>query len=72
MSFDSPTPLFDRQKAEIIRAFDASDWLKSAVAHLSSRDPEDAAKDAEVLLELMKLRADEILAHAQKLIAMRS
>lgn len=71
MSFDSPTPEFDRRKAEVIRAFDASDWLKSAVSHLSARDPEDAVKDAELLLNLMTLRADEILAHAQKLAAAR-
>lgn len=31
MSFDSPTPNFDLRKAEIIRAFDASDWLRLAI-----------------------------------------
>ncbi|KAH0435493.1 hypothetical protein A8H39_01515 [Paraburkholderia fungorum] len=72
MSFDSPTPAFDRRKAEIMRAFDTSDWLKSAASHLSGRDPEDAVKDVEVLLDLMTLRANEILAHAQKLAAARS
>lgn len=72
MSFDSPTPAFDRRKAEIMRAVDASDWLKSAVSHLSGKDPIDAVNDAEVLLELMRVRADEILAHAQKLVAARS
>jgi hypothetical protein len=72
MSFDSPTPEFDRRKAEIMRALDSSDWLKSAVSHLSGRDPVDAVADAEVLLELMTLRADEIFAHAQKLAAARS
>jgi hypothetical protein len=72
MSFDSPTPAFDRRKAEIMRAFDASDWLKGAVSHLSAKDPEDAVKNAELLLELMTLRANEILAHAQKLTAARS
>ncbi|VVE18273.1 MULTISPECIES: hypothetical protein [Pandoraea] len=71
MSFDSPTPEFDRRKVQIERAFDASDWLKSAVSYLSTKDPLDAIKDVEVLLELMTLRADEILAHAQKLAAER-
>ena len=72
MSFDSSTPKFDQRKTEVMRDLDASVWVKSAVSHLSARDPEDAVKDAELLLELMTLRADEILARALRLSAARS
>lgn len=69
MSFDSPTPKFDRRKAEVLRAFDASSWLKGAVAQLCAKDVEDAVKDAELLLDLMKLRSDEVFSHAIKVAA---
>jgi len=71
MSFISPTPKFDRRKAEVMRALDVSDWLKGAVAQLCAKDVEDAVRDAELLRELMTLRADEILAHARRLAAAR-
>lgn len=71
MSFHSPTPKFDRRKAEVMRAFDVSDWLSGAVSQLCAKDVEDAVKEAELLLELMKLRADEVLAHALRLAAAR-
>lgn len=69
MSFDSPTPKYDRRKAEVLRAFDASDWLKGAVAQLCAKDVVDAVKDAELLLDLMRLRADEVFSHATRVAA---
>ena len=71
MSFEPPTPKFDRRKAQVMRAFDASDWLKGAVSQLCTKDVEDAVKDAELLLDLMKLRADEVLSHALRIAAAR-
>jgi hypothetical protein len=46
----------------ILAAPDASFWLKAAVRGLLARDPCDAATDAEVLAEIMRRRADAILA----------
>ncbi|WP_245176257.1 MULTISPECIES: Eco57I restriction-modification methylase domain-containing protein [unclassified Cupriavidus] len=69
MSFESPTLKFDRRKAEVLRAFDASAWLKGAVAQLCAKDVEDAVKDAELLLDLMKLRSDEVFSHASRIAA---
>lgn len=71
MSFPSPTPKFDSRKAEVMRAFDVSDWFKGAVSQLCTKDVEDAVKEAELLLELMKLRSDEVCAHALRLAAAR-
>lgn len=71
MSFTSPTPEFDRRRAEVLRSFDVSDWLKGAVSQLCAKDVEDALKDADLLLDLMKLRADEVLSHALRLAAAR-
>lgn len=42
----------------------ASTWIKTALALAIQRDPVDAANDAEVLAEVLKDRADRILAQS--------
>ena len=39
----------------------ASSWLKTCLCSSLSRDPVDAANDAEVLAQLLELRCREIL-----------
>ena len=39
----------------------ASDWLKRALREALDRDPVDAANDAEMLVEVLKRRADDVL-----------
>lgn len=40
------------------------DWLRKSIRALTQQDPVDAARDAEILAELMRLRCQEILAQA--------
>ena len=46
----------DRVPADIIEDPAASYWLKEAVCQLNKRDPVDALRDVEVLLEVFKNR----------------
>ncbi|HEP8974316.1 TPA: hypothetical protein VDU83_006745 [Pseudomonas aeruginosa] len=46
----------------ILAAPDTSFWLKDALRAALSRDPVDAAKDAELLATVLNSRADAILA----------
>jgi hypothetical protein len=39
----------------------ASSWLKTCLCSALSRDPVDAANDAEVLAELLELRCRDVL-----------
>jgi hypothetical protein len=39
----------------------ASYWLKNAIRSLAARDPVDAAKDAEILVDIMRARISELV-----------
>lgn len=50
---------------QVIDSPSASYWLKAALRALLERDALDAARDAELLAELMVARLDDILPEAQ-------
>jgi hypothetical protein len=39
----------------------ASDWLKDALSGALTRDPVDAANDAEIVAQVLRLRAEAVL-----------
>jgi hypothetical protein len=39
----------------------ASDWLKTALVESINRDPNDAARDAEILCRILQLRSAAVL-----------
>jgi hypothetical protein len=43
---------------EILNSFSASFWLKDAIKSALKRDPVDALRDAEALVEVLKRNAD--------------
>ncbi len=47
----------------ITNDFAASDWLKAAVLTILERDCVDAARDAEILAEIARARANEIASY---------
>lgn len=49
---------YEEMKAKIAGSMTASFWMKGATAALDKRDPVDAIKDVEVLLELCKKRLE--------------
>lgn len=50
--------------SEILADPAASSWLKNALREASSRDPVDAANDAEILAKLLERRCREILSQS--------
>jgi hypothetical protein len=68
MPFTSPNSRPDgeplrspRRIAKVLSDRSTSFWLKSALSGALARDPVDAARDAEVLSELLAQRADSAL-----------
>ena len=65
MSADSKTPSDGLpQIATVLQDPAASFWLKAAIRSALSRDPVDAANDAELLSRLLSCRCDEVLANS--------
>ena len=55
------TPLIDNDIDNILREPISSQWLKNALATSLTRDPVDAANDAEILAMMLEMRADALL-----------
>lgn len=66
MSEQSPTYHRDEASAptadELLCSLSSSTWLKDALRSALSRDPVDAARDAELLALVLSSRADSLLA----------
>jgi len=45
----------------LLKGFDVSNWLKTALKEALRRDPVDAANDAEVLFTVLNKRSNEAL-----------